>query len=105
MLPNAKLGLSSSAAIISAGCVRMMRRLFAGGIILLSLGRGEQGFSLIILRSRLLPPSHKTSISQANMSHHSIGVAYHDGEGVGSDRGKTNHYFELAAMGGHLLAR
>ena len=38
-------------------------------------------------------------------SYYNIGVAYHNGNGVERDEKKANHYFELAAMGGHLDAR
>ena len=36
---------------------------------------------------------------------HSIGIAYHFGEGVERDNEKTKHYVELAAMGGVVTAR
>ena len=38
-------------------------------------------------------------------SHYSIGAAYNRGEGVERDEKKANHYYELAAMGGHITAR
>jgi len=39
------------------------------------------------------------------MSYGNIGAAYHTGEGVERDMKKAKHYYELAAMGGVVLAR
>ena len=36
---------------------------------------------------------------------HSIGIAHLNGEGVGKDIKKVKHFHELAAMGGHVIAR
>ena len=38
-------------------------------------------------------------------SYYSIGNSYYAGNGVGRDEKKANHYWELAAIGGHVIAR
>ena len=38
-------------------------------------------------------------------SYSSVAAAYYDGEGVEMDMGKAKHYWELAAMGGHVTSR
>ena len=38
-------------------------------------------------------------------AYYNIGIAYHFGEGVKMDEKKAKHYYELAAMGGHVMAR
>ena len=38
-------------------------------------------------------------------SYYNIGVAYHVGNGVERDEKKAHHYYELAAMEGHVVAR
>ena len=37
--------------------------------------------------------------------YHNLGLAYDNGRGVEADKKKAQHYYELAAIGGHLLAR
>ena len=38
-------------------------------------------------------------------SYYNLGILYYDGMGVEVDKKKANHYWELAAMGGNLIAR
>ena len=38
-------------------------------------------------------------------AYYNMGNAYNNGIGVGVDKKKATHYFELAAMGGHVVAR
>ena len=38
-------------------------------------------------------------------SYYNIGIAYLNGRGVERDEKKANHYWELAAIGGHVVAR
>jgi len=38
-------------------------------------------------------------------AYYNIGCAYHNGNGVGRDKKKAKHYWELAAIGGNMTAR
>ena len=48
---------------------------------------------------------HRAAELGSAKSYYSIGVAYYDGEGVERDEKKAIHYYELAAMRGHVDAR
>jgi len=48
---------------------------------------------------------HRSRELGCAMTYNSIGYAYMKGEGVAADKKKAEHYYELAAMAGNVLAR
>jgi hypothetical protein len=66
--------------------------------------RGSHGFPQD--RTKALELWHRAAAELGNtQSYYSIGGAYDVGNGVERDEKKANHYLELAAMRGHVLAR
>jgi hypothetical protein len=56
-------------------------------------------------RAKALELYHQAAKHGNVNSCYSIGYAYYNGNGVEMDEKKANHYWELAAMGGHVQAR
>ena len=56
-------------------------------------------------RDKALQLWHRSAELGNAEAYHSIGLYYMDGEGVGRDEKKAMHYFELAAIGGDVVAR
>ena len=48
---------------------------------------------------------HKAGELGNAKAYHNIGLAYNNGYGVERDEKKADYYFELAAMGGNVIAR
>ena len=64
---------------------------------------GMRGFSQD--RDKGLELWHRAAELGYAASYSNIGVAYFNGAGVGRDEKKAMHYFELAAIGGDVVAR
>ena len=56
-------------------------------------------------RTKALELWHRAAKLGHTVSYFSIGNAYYFGRGVERDEKKANHYWELAAMGGDIVAR
>jgi len=87
---------------------RIKRRAEAGNAeAIFTLGHfyadGEYGFPQDY--DKALELWHRAGDLGCAAANYNIGIVYDNGEGVNVDQKKAKHYYELAAMGGHVDAR
>ena len=90
------------------GIERLKKRVEAGDVLaIFELGFcNEEGvYGLPRDRAKALELWHKAGELGNTKAYYGIGSAYYNGEGVERDNKKADHYYELAAMGGHVIAR
>ena len=83
-----RMGLGDAEAIYSMGCCY-----------------SEGSYGLPQNRAKALELFHRAGEVGHARAYFNIGLAYNKGNGVERNENKANHYWDIAAIGGHIMAR